>query len=231
MTTSASDLEGEAQAVSALLDAAKRLEKNPSLFSGDPNSVFTYEDPILAVAALWGRSADVFEQHLLSSASAIEGSNLRKRSVWKWIVTGVRAWFSRHDHARLLLAGKTPTKVISTQKTEVHIAILRDAGFKGAAQDAVVRLMKDQHNKTPFDFVIHLGDVYFAAGPQEMLESLLVPLSVFSHSGGGCSHSSVITTFIMVLPAMMPRFPFSISQDATLRLIFQDGRLPASMHP
>lgn len=86
MTTSASDLEGEAQAVSALLDAAKRLEKNPSLFSGDPNGVFRYEDPILAVAALWGRSADVFEQHLLSSASAIEGSNLRKRSVWKWMV-------------------------------------------------------------------------------------------------------------------------------------------------
>jgi hypothetical protein len=176
-------LEDLAQAVSALLAAARRLQQNPSLFSGDPDGVFTYEDPILAVAALWARSAGEFDERIFSSAATIEGANLRKRAAWHWMVTGVRAWLSRHDHARLLLAGKTPTRVISVQKKETRIAVLGDAGFKGAAQDTVIRLMKERHAKNPFDLVIHLGDVYFAGSSEEILKNLLAPLSSFSNSG------------------------------------------------
>src|SRR5260370_22692920 len=169
---SASD---EECAIAALTDAARRLKEDPSLLSGDPDGDFTFEDPILAIAAFWCRSSEEVHQLVVAAGSA--GEELQSGVRLSWMLTGVHAFLSRGDHAKVELGGRTPSAPIKVKEEQLHIAVVGDAGYKGLAQDKVLRLILDRHNEVPFHFVIHLGDVYFAGGIKEMTVNFLNPFS------------------------------------------------------
>lgn len=172
---SGGDVENDKEAIAALLEAAARLQQNPSLSSGGPEGSYTYEDPILAVAALWARKASEYDQNIVDAG--VRGEDLRNTSLWSWMVTGVRAWLSRGDSAFVTLGGKTPTGPVSIDKGTVRIAVLGDAGYRGVAQDRVLRMIQERHGRNRFDAVVHLGDTYFAGSEEEMLKHFLVPFS------------------------------------------------------
>jgi len=171
----------EENAINALAGAAKRLRDSPSLLSGDPEGVFTFEDPILAVAALWHRRSEEVQNLVVSAGSP--GEDLQSGVRLSWMLTGIHAFLSRGDHAKVELGGRTPRAPVNFKGEGLHIAVTGDAGYKGLAQDNVVRLILDRHSKAPFDFVIHLGDVYFAGGIEEMTKNFLSPFSKIRNAG------------------------------------------------
>lgn len=153
--------------------AKERLRRYPSLFSGDPDGYFTYDDPILAVAAY------VYQSHLLMSSAlglaGDDGENLRNETFWQWARTGIHMWLSRNDKAFQTLMGMTPDEAIPVEKETIRIAVVGDAGFRGFAQRSVIESIEARHREMPFDFVIHLGDIYFAGSRAEMLKNFLAP--------------------------------------------------------
>ncbi len=154
--------------------AQERLEADPTLFSGDPDGVFTYEDPILAAGSLWAHAGP-------ASASTVgeagDGSELSNSAILRWIKTGIYAWLSRGDKAFVTLGGRTPSQPIMIDKEHVRFAVVGDAGYRGHAQDKVIRYISRRHGESNFDRVIHLGDVYFSGSGQEMLRNFLGPFS------------------------------------------------------
>jgi hypothetical protein len=170
------------KATLALRDAAQRLKDNPSLLSGDPDGVFTFEDPVLAVAALWSRQADELYNSLVVSAGS-EGDDLKSGLRWSWMLTGVHAFLSRGDHNKVILGGRVPIAPLETKKENLRVAVVGDAGYKGVAQDTVISLLLARHAANPFDFVIHLGDVYFSGGVEEMTRNFLNPFSRINSAG------------------------------------------------
>jgi hypothetical protein len=155
--------------------AKDELEKNPSLFCGDPDGLFTYDDPVLAITAY------LYQSHLLMSSvlgkAGEKGENLRNDSYWKWAKTAIRTWISRDDKSYQTLMGMTPQEVIKVDKEVVRIAVVGDAGFSGQAQSNVLYSMRDRHRAAPFDLLIHLGDIYFAGNSDEFLQHFLAPFS------------------------------------------------------
>jgi hypothetical protein len=178
---SALGLEDERRAVEELLAAQSRLRENPSLRSGDPDGVFTYEDPILAVAAYWSRLSD--QEFDLMSPAGPPGADLKGGLRWQWAMSGVHAFLSRGNHTRVVLGGRTPTGPITYQQETLRIAVVGDGGYSGIAQQNVIRLILDRHFEAPFDLVIHLGDVYFAGGIEEMTRNFLSPYSKVRNAG------------------------------------------------
>ena len=83
----------------------------------------------------------------------------------------------RPPNKKLLeLAARVPTKNLPIGNKEfARVAIVGDAGYKGVVQDAVIFMMRNVHEKKPFDLIVHLGDVYSAAGHKEMSENLQLP--------------------------------------------------------
>jgi hypothetical protein len=139
------------QACSVMLS----LDANPALFSGDPNGVFTYEDPILAIAALWHRKGTQ-----AAASMGVAGEGISKWSIFNWMLTGVNAWLNRSKSEYVSLAGMTPYSNILLDKLHLRIAVVGDAGYNGSAQARVLRYIRERHQETPFDFIIHLGDTY-----------------------------------------------------------------------
>jgi len=155
-----------------LLDALARLKAEPELLGGDPADLYTYEDPILAIAAEYIRRSAT-----APVASAADGRKLRNRNVLPWVLTAIRAWRARGDLAFGALGGRTPTEPISFSTLPLRIAVLGDAGFQCTAQQRVLRAIKSRHAKSPFNLGVHLGDTYFAGTEAEVLVHLLKPLS------------------------------------------------------
>lgn len=103
--TSPSDKEIE----TALIAAQTRLKQHPELLSGDPNGVFTFEDPVLAAALYWLRKSETSHKALYGAAGKAPGEQLKEG--WyrpSWIKTGVRALFSHLSNTRVQLAAMTP---------------------------------------------------------------------------------------------------------------------------
>jgi hypothetical protein len=163
-----------------LRQALKRLEDDPSLLSGDPDGVFTYEDPILAVA---GRAYHLYHTQgdpgVSAGAAGVPGTDMRNRSLARWIQVFIHAWSTRHDPALIDLAGLTPTEAITVNRGVVRIAVVGDAGYRGYAQDNVLRIMREHHRTKPFDLVVHLGDTYFGGSVEEVIRHFLDPFAVF----------------------------------------------------
>lgn len=154
--------------------AQERLEADPSLFTGDPDGVFTYEDPILAIASVWAR---VGPEAASRVGEAGDGSELTNQSILRWIKTGIHAWLARGNKAFVTLGGRTPTQPIAIAKENLRLAVVGDAGYRGHAQDKVIRYIRRRHAENAFDRVIHLGDVYFSGSGHEMLRNFLGPFS------------------------------------------------------
>lgn len=156
-----------------LREAYARLEEDPSLFSGDPDGVYTYDDPILAVAALWHQKGTK-----VASNIGTAGKGVSKASIFNWMLTGINAWLNRSQEDYVALAGKTPpAQPLMIDKPRIRIAVVGDAGFNGPAQTRVFRYISERHEEQNFDAVIHLGDTYFGGSEAEMLSNLLAPLS------------------------------------------------------
>src|SRR2546430_534985 len=115
------------------------LKKN--LCTGDPDDgEFTYEDPILAMASLWSRTAATEV-----GIAAAPGEDLKNSSWLSWALVGVHAWLKRGDRSYALLGGRTPTTDLVLNKEKVRLAIVGDAGYAGRAQDTVLRLIWTRH--------------------------------------------------------------------------------------
>lgn len=209
--------------------AKNRLRKNPSLFSGDPDGYFTYDDPVLAITAYIHQS-----QFLMSSALGLagdDGQKLRNESFWQWARTGIHMWLSRNDKAFQTLMGMTPDEPISIEKETMRIAVTGDAGFRGAAQRGVIESIRASHSKTPFDFVIHLGDIYFAGSRGEMLRNFLAP---FQKAGPPVltlvgNHDLYFggDTFLDALDVLGQRGRYFEIENAHWRIACLDTALPA----
>lgn len=169
-------MDDEVRARQLLSEALARLDQNPDLFSGDPEGVFTYEDPILAVAALWHQAGPEVAARVGTAAA---GERLKNTSVFNWMLTGISAWLNRDDKDYITLAGLTPAGPIRTNQETVRLALVGDAGYNGLAQAKVIRYIRELHRARPLDFIIHLGDTYFAGSAAETLTNLLDPFSGF----------------------------------------------------
>jgi hypothetical protein len=171
-----SDLEdgvSEAAVLQELRRAKARQRRNPSLFSGDPDDVFTYDDRVLAVTAY------LFQAHRQMSSvlglAGKQGEELRNESYWKWAKTAIQMLLSRNDKSYQTLMGMTPRESIKFDKEILRIAVVGDAGYRGQAQSNVIYSIRDRHRTNPFDLLIHLGDIYFAGQGDEVLHHFLAP--------------------------------------------------------
>jgi hypothetical protein len=164
-----STLSSGAKAVLLLREAFKRLDASPSLRRHAPDGRIAYSDPVLTAAAEYGEAAAL--------ASASEGADLKTSTIWRWAIVGVKAWLNKGDKGMSNLAARVPPEPIELKKTPTRIAVVGDAGYRGVVQDAVIDMIAKVHAEKPFDFLVHLGDVYFAAGADAMLLNLLAPFS------------------------------------------------------
>ncbi len=155
-----------------LIDALARLETQPDLLGGDPNGVFTYEDPILAVAADFVRRAEE-----APVANAGDGRELSNGNLLRWALAGISAWRTRGDRAWGDLGGRVPRADMTVPQTPSRIALVGDAGYRSTAQQRVLDAMQHRHRDAPFHLGIHLGDTYFAGSEAETLTNLLQPLA------------------------------------------------------
>jgi len=154
-----------------LNDAYRRLKENPELRRVAPDGAVTYSDPILAIAASWSTIAEDI------AAASVEGDDLTESSMLRWAVTAVHAWINRGDKGMSELAACVPSGAIVIDKDVARIAIVGDAGYRGIPQQRVIFMIREAHERNPFDLIVHLGDVYFSAGEAEVLRHLLVPFS------------------------------------------------------
>jgi hypothetical protein len=152
-----------------LNEAYRRLKEHPELRREAPDGAVTYSDPILAIAASWGNIAEDI------ATAAVEGDDLTESSILRWAVTGVEAWINRGDKGMSELAARVPKGEFRIDKDVARIAVVGDAGYRGVPQQQVIFMIREAHEKNPFDLIVHLGDVYFSAGEAEVLRHLLVP--------------------------------------------------------
>lgn len=172
----ASENEGDSVRAEELLkESLQRLHDDPSLFSGDPNGVFTYDDPILALAALYDREGSEILKTV--SFAGLRGEEVRNLSL-RWIRTAIQAYLAKGDRSFVLLGGRTPSASLQLNKETARIAVVGDAGYKGYAQERVLNLMHRRHEETAFDLVVHLGDTYFSGSAKEIFTNLLAPFSL-----------------------------------------------------
>jgi hypothetical protein len=148
-----------------------RLKTNKNMVSGDPNGIFTYEDPVLATAA----EAYLSQFRLLPFLG--RGSNLSHWNWIEWAGVGITALVNRlvQDADMIELSGMVPIDAITVKQEPLRLAVVGDAGFNGFPQENVCRMIKDVHRNRPFNFLIHLGDIYFAGSADEMLKHFLDP--------------------------------------------------------
>src|SRR5688572_26437799 len=85
---------GEDDAQRLVHRALRRLKADPTLLSGDPASVYTYEDPVLALAAEF---AKLSESGAVSAAG--DGREVRNSSLHRWLLVAARAVVSYSKRA------------------------------------------------------------------------------------------------------------------------------------
>jgi len=209
--------------------AKARQRRNPSLFSGDPEGFFTYDDPVLATMAY------LYQSHIrMSSVLGIagkNGENLRNDSYWKWAETAIRIWLSRNEKSYQTLMGMTPQELIEVDTEVMRIAVTGDAGFRGQAQANVIYDMRERHNTAPFDLLIHLGDIYFSGNSGEILDNFIAPFrsvcpKVFTLPG---NHDLYFggDAFLSALEALKQPGRYFCVENTHWRIACLDTALPA----
>ncbi len=176
-------LEGEMRG--KLENARQRLQNNPSLLVGGASGEFTYSDPILA-QALYGIRLYLKAEPNVVRGGAYDGANLNSSAkMWgRWAMVGVGIFLNRHDPSLQSLAARIPAgPVLMEEKQPIRLAVVGDAGFSGVAQKRVLQMIRKRHQQRAFDAVIHLGDIYFAAGADEMLANFLGPFFELRNAG------------------------------------------------
>jgi hypothetical protein len=219
----------ESQVLEEVRRAFRRQKNNPSLFSGDPEGFFTYDDPVLAIAAY------IHQSHSLMSAAVgiagDPGEKLRNESVLSWVKTAVHMYLSRNDKGYLTLMGMTPHEPITIDKEVLRIAVVGDAGFECQAQKNVIDNIRRRHLAKPYDMLIHLGDIYFSGGHGEMLKNFLAPFRkagprVFSLVGNHDLYFGGEAFGSMLEDLMQPGRYFSV-ENQYWRIACLDTAVPA----
>lgn len=164
----------------AVIEAHDRLRQHPELFRGNDDH-FTYNDPILSSILFSALEAHDTEKKILA-ASDETGSKLTN-TWYRWVPTIFKTAYHRLTGSEELLASRTPTSVEQFDRDPVRLAVVGDAGYTGKPQDRVVEMILKRHQEAKFDLVIHLGDVYFAAGSDEMKKHFLAPFSALGYKG------------------------------------------------
>lgn len=163
----------ENRILSEIRAAKERLKADPSLFSGDPNKFFTYDDPILAIMAY------LYQSHLqmahVVGVAGPEGADLLEETLWKWAKTGVYMYLTRNNKSYGTLMGRTPRENIVIPNGVIRIAVAGDAGYRGQAQSNVIYNIRENHRNKAYDLLLHLGDIYFSGHKGEFLEHFLAP--------------------------------------------------------
>lgn len=150
----------------------KRLKENPDIFCGNPEGNFFYEDPILANALFY---------YLESKKIRIVTASGRKkpisnRRIMDYVIAGVKAILNYGHSSYKKLFNKKPKESVISKKNVLHLAVIGDAGFsEGNIQGKVLSKIKARHKEEPFDYLIHLGDIYPAGGNSGVLEHFLAP--------------------------------------------------------
>ena len=173
----------EVDAEQELRAAVARLQANPGILSGDPDGLFSYDDPVLTAALMFAGHAAVAESEIVEAA--LPGEELRNGITARWMIVGIRAFFKRHDRSLVDLAAFVPARPepLAPQRETVRLAIVGDAGYRGQAQRRVLQSIAHAHARQPFDAIVHLGDVYFAADAEAMFEHFLTPFMRLQRQG------------------------------------------------
>jgi hypothetical protein len=160
------------QELGLIREAMEYLREHPDIAGGDPDGDFTYEHPVLALAAYGFR-----EGRLHPVGTAGDGSELTNFAIIHWAIVAIQRLNAIiHDKDVAELKARVPKEVREFKTPALHLALLGDAGYKGIAQTKVLDAIRARHDESPFDLVIHLGDTYFGGSPAEVLSSLLDPL-------------------------------------------------------
>lgn len=149
----------------------QRLDSGDSLIAGDPNGIYTYEDPVLALAAEYARLS---EEGILATAG--NGDELRNSRLDLWLRVAFRAVKRHLDRADAVLMSRVPRLPIEMECETLRLAIVGDAGYAGHAQSNVLRMIRARQANSKFDRLIHLGDTYFGGSIGEITKNLLAPL-------------------------------------------------------
>lgn len=151
--------------------ALVRLDQDPMLFCGDTDGDFTYEDPILANALYFYLESEKIP--ILTAGT--KGASLRKSNLTTWVISGIKTVIYRDEKHYRELRARQPRSAIPFSGEKMHLAIVGDGGYKGDIQRNVLNKIREKHSQYPFDYLIHLGDIYFAGGKSAALENFLAP--------------------------------------------------------
>jgi hypothetical protein len=154
-----------------LQDLKERLANGAPVISGDPDGVYTYDDPVLALAAMY---AKLWEDGQLASAG--DGHELRNSRLDRWLRVAFHAVTSHLARAEGVLMSRVPSAPVTINADTLRLAVIGDAGYAGQAQTNVLRMIRARHAASRFDRLVHLGDTYFGGSIQEITRNLLVPL-------------------------------------------------------
>jgi Calcineurin-like phosphoesterase len=178
------EFQSHGEIATEIRQAYLRLKACPSLLRGEAIGGFTYSDPILS-QILWATRTFVTKQPSVLQAAALPGGNLRSNTkFWGlWFVVALKTFKSRNHPSFKVLATRIPKKPLRIDKEILRVAVLGDAGYRGVAQDRVLEMLMRRHRDRPFDVVVHLGDIYFAAGAEEVLEHFMTPFSDIRNTG------------------------------------------------
>lgn len=151
--------------------ALKRLKEKPSIFRGNPNGDFFYEDPILTNVLFYFLES----KKLRMPTASVRNRPIRNSRILEWAWAGIKAFLNDGNETYKKLEARKPTKTLKIKKDRLHFAVIGDAGYSNTAQHNVLQKIKRKHEEDPFDYLIHLGDIYFAGGKADVLEHFLSP--------------------------------------------------------
>ena len=164
--------------------AVGRLDQHSEIFVGDPNGVFSYEDQVLATLLYLCNNIET-ELNSVSETETLElknnhiayldGEIISNDELTQWIKMGLNFVRTYSSEKLELLKSKIPENSIIMNKPALRLAIIGDAGFNGTVQKDVLQRIKKRHKENNFDFLIHLGDIYFGGKDGEMLHNFLGP--------------------------------------------------------
>ncbi len=155
----------------AIGEALQRLDSSPDIRGGDPEGVFSYEDPILSAAAreyLFPSSPPAFHSRDKAPGSANWLS-------WAAVGLGILLRRIKYDPDLVEWSAMVPNSVVECPGKTVRLAIVGDAGYCATPQRTVCRMIREVNRVQEFDCIVHLGDIYFAGSPDEMLKGFLEP--------------------------------------------------------
>jgi hypothetical protein len=175
-------LNTESEDYKDLRKSLARLTENPRIFTGDPDGIFTYDDPFLARAAFTYYLSEkgklsklIASKNFVTSTGNMDERLISETNWFDWVPAMFSIFRYRGDRSLELLKRKRPTDSIPIKEDRFRLALIGDAGFRGKVQKIILNKIKEMHETSTFNFLVHLGDTYFAGSDSEMRFNFLRP--------------------------------------------------------